>query len=112
MAVVRQRKKGDADAPDAADASSSSSSPAPAGDGAVRPAAKARIPRLGRAVLWTGCFYLFMFTFVWAFCAPHFSPRKFCGTASAPDGPRARAHDRADIISEMVVPMFDSDDDD
>ena len=64
MPDVRQRKKG----AEEADASAAASSePAPAGAGVAR--AKPRVPRLGRAVLWTGCFYIFMFAFVWAFCA-------------------------------------------
>ena len=68
MPDVRQRKKG-AEEADASTSAAASSGPAPVAR------AKPRVPRLGRAVLWTGCFYIFMFAFVWAFCAlaPRFS---------------------------------------
>ena len=70
MPDVRQRRKG-AEEADASTSAAASSEPAPVAR------AKPRVPRLGRAVLWTGCFYIFMFAFVWAFCAlaPRPTPR-------------------------------------
>ena len=102
MPDVRQRRKG-AEEADASTSAAASSGPAPVAR------AKPRVPRLGRAVLWTGCFYIFMFAFVWAFCA--LAPRSPALSTPGAHDRRARVAS-ADIVSEIVVPMLEDWDDD